>query len=152
MKIKITSLFFVFNLVLVFSGWTAAFLAYPQLPKRIPLWLDFLSPQTLIQEKSPLFFIYAAAQTLFCLVYFFTTDFLLKKMRRPTVHDKELAYLALIFFNLVFIHLQTSLIFQAHRVEKGFSPFYFFMLFVVILALIPYYRLRIKILKKEGRF
>ena len=150
MRIKVTNLFLIANLLLLVSGWIAAFFAYPHLPDKIPLWLNFLNELIFIHEKSPLFFIYAASQTVFCVFFVFATRWLLKKMRPPVLYSEELAYLSLIFFNLIFIHLQTSLIFLAHRVDRGFNKYYFIMLFVVILFLIPYYRLRTKILMKLG--
>lgn len=147
MRIKVTVLFFAANLSLMAAGWIAAGLAYPHLPEKIPLWLDFFNGQILVHAKSPLFFIYAASQTVFCVCFFMLTRFLLKKMSPPDLFAKELAYLALIFFNLIFIHVQTSLIFLAHHVEGGFNRYYFVMLIAVILMLIPYYRLRVKMLK-----
>ena len=61
---------------------------------------------------------------------------------------KEVVYLALIFINLIFIHLQTSLILLSHRIGEGINKFYFGMLIGVILILIPYYYARGKMLLK----
>jgi len=47
---------------------------------------------------------------------------------------------------LIFIHLQRSLILLAHGVEKGVRELYFYSLFGIILALIPVYQIRAKIM------
>jgi hypothetical protein len=67
------------------------------------------------------------------------------------VHDlqKEFILLVLIFFQLIFIHIQRSLILMAHGVEQGIRPFYFYSVFGIILILIPYYRLRLNALGKR---
>jgi hypothetical protein len=55
---------------------------------------------------------------------------------------KELVLLMMIFFNLIFIHIQRSLIWLAHGLSVGVNKFYFFSLIIIILLLIPYYRFR----------
>ncbi|MDD8031389.1 MAG: hypothetical protein PHQ25_05250 [Acidobacteriota bacterium] len=55
---------------------------------------------------------------------------------------KELILLLLIFFNLIFIHIQRSLIWLAHDLSIGVNRFYFFCLFLIIFLLLPYYRFR----------
>ncbi len=55
---------------------------------------------------------------------------------------KELILLLLIFFNLIFIHIQRSLIWLAHGLIIGVNRFYFFCLFLIIFLLLPYYRFR----------
>ena len=62
---------------------------------------------------------------------------------------KEYMFLTLIFINLIFIHVQRSLILVARHVEKGVDKFYFYSLFGIILILIPYYRLRVKLANKR---
>lgn len=63
---------------------------------------------------------------------------------------KELVLLLMIFFNLIFIHIQRSLIWLAHGLSAGVNKFYFFSLILIILLLIPYYRFR-RTLIKRGR-
>ncbi len=58
---------------------------------------------------------------------------------------KEYVYLTLIFFNLIFIHLQKSLILVSHQVAQGVDKYYFYLLFGIILVLIPYYRIRVRL-------
>jgi len=105
-------------------------------------------------EKSPFFFSYAFFQTL--LVIIFLVIIHLKHRREKdrvpsSVHDlqKEFILLVLIFFQLIFIHIQRSLVLMAHRVEQGIRPFYFYSVFGIILILIPYYRMRLKALGKR---
>ena len=64
---------------------------------------------------------------------------------------KEMVFLILIFFNLIFIHIQRSLILLARGVERGVSELYFYSLFGIILALIPVYQIRAKIMAKMGK-
>ena len=59
---------------------------------------------------------------------------------------KEVAYLGLIFVNLVFIHLQTTLILVSHGLAGGINRFYFGMLLLVLVLLVPYYRIRRRVL------
>jgi hypothetical protein len=64
---------------------------------------------------------------------------------------KEMVFLVLIFFNLIFIHLQRSLILLAYGVERGVRELYFYSLFGIILALIPIYQIRARIMAKMLR-
>jgi len=143
------------NAILLSAGWMMALYAYPRLPESIPMWMNFLGQQILLSTKSLLFFLYPASQTLFCFIYGSLQKIMLKKMAIsgqsiPASRLKaEFALLSLIFFNLLFIHLQRSIILTAHGLEEGVSEYYFFSLFGIILALIPYYRIRGKILMKK---
>jgi len=143
-----------------------AFYAYPRLPQEMPLWISFFKQQVILMEKSPLFFLYPLAQTLFCLGFWwlsrvnFPGDLLTRKKeglfleRKNLILDlrKEYIYLNLIFFNLIFIHLQRTIIFLAHDIGKGVNKIYFFSVFVIILLLIPWYHLRKSLLiHKFGR-
>ena len=55
---------------------------------------------------------------------------------------KEYVYLTMIFINLIFIHVQRSIILVAHQTEKSVDKLYFYSLFGIILILIPYFRMR----------
>lgn len=147
-------LLFSFNLILISVSWLMAFYAYPKLPAKIPFWINFVGQESMSAEKSPLFFSYAFSQTLLVIVFLVIIHF---KHRREkdrvssSVHDlqKEFILLVLIFFQLIFIHIQRSLVLMAHGVEQGIRPFYFYSVFGIILILIPYYRLRLKALGKR---
>lgn len=52
-------------------------------------------------------------------------------------------------FNLIFIHLQKSLILVSYQVAQGVDKYYFYLLFGIILVLIPYYRIRVRLFIKK---
>jgi len=128
-----------------------AFYAYPRLPQKIPLGLNFFGQQTIMTEKSPLFFIYLLAQTLFLVFFLVITRKISSRNMAPWKSRifKEYVYLTLIFFNLIFIHVQRTIILVAHQVVEGVDRYYFYLLFGIILVLIPYYRIRVKLFIKK---
>jgi hypothetical protein len=130
-----------------------AFYAYARLPVRIPLWLNFFGREPVFSDKSPVFFIYVLAQTLLLIVVLYVIWVKHRKNRSkqsPAILSlqKEIVLLEMIFFQLIFIHIQRSLILLAHGVEKGIRPYYFYSVIGFILILIPYYRMRLKALRK----
>jgi len=157
-KRKTLLLLLIANLLLISMGWILAFYAYPRLPQKIPLWVSFFRQQTVMMKKSPLFFIYPITQTLFCIGFWLVSRIgrhkpsgegragvISKKMYVSSDLRKEFVYMVLIFFNLIFIHLQRVIIFLAHGKEGGIDDVYFIFLFGIILILIPLYRLRAKL-------
>lgn len=148
------------NIFLLALGWAMAIFAYPRLPLKMPLWINFLNQPTLYMQKSALFFLYPLVQLLFCVGFWSLLNRKgIDQTRNHFPHDtgmknallrlrKEYVLLALIFFNLIFIHLQRSLILLSHGIEKGVSEYYFFSLFGIILILIPYYRIRKRMIVK----
>lgn len=143
-----------------------AFYVYNRLPQQIPFWLNFFGQEVIKGVKSPLFFIYPLIQTLFFLGFwllavvgssrkaiFEGAPVLSTESQSALYSDlrKEHVYLSLIFFNLIFIHIQRSLILLAHQAEKGVMALYFYSLFGILLVLIPLYRFREKILKMLQR-
>lgn len=164
MKRHAVSLLVTGNILLVLAAWIAALYAYPRLPPKIPLWLNLSGGPNVLSDKSLLFFLYPLIQTLLASALLVmpnlipTRVFLPVKARALLTASstrffremkKEFIYLILIFVNLVFIHLQTSLIFLAHDIEQGFNKFYFVSLFAIIILLLPYYRLRLSLLIKK---
>ncbi len=141
---------FVFNGILLCAGWVMVIVAYPKLPQKIPLWLDLFKQQHIMVKKSPLFFLYIMAQTLFFILLFYLARKISSRITNSREAElfKEYVYLTLIFFNLIFIHVQRSLILVAHHVEKGVDKLYFYSLFGIILILIPYFRLRKKLAQR----
>ncbi len=152
------------NGLLLVIGWVMAFVAYPRLPESMPLWLNFSGQSVLLARRSLLFFIYPGSQTAFVILFWFLSRsavlsrrvfkeelraFSLAQIKAFRELKEEFVVLVLLFFNLIFIHLQRSLILLAHRLERGIDPVYFYTLFGVILILIPYYRLRSKILGQK---
>lgn len=148
---------FIANCFLVCLGWVMAVYAYPRLPPEMPLWLNFYGQPALDMEKSLLFFIYPLTQTLFisCLAFISHSRFLRTQFqkinpsspRTVPLLEKEFIAVVLIFFNLIFIHIQRSVILQAHGIEEGVSKLYFYSLFGIILLFIPYYRFRRKMMR-----
>jgi len=150
MKKRAAFILFVFNGILLCAGWIMVIVAYPKLPQRIPLWLDFFEQQHIMVKKSPFFFLYILAQTLFFIFLFYLARKISSRIKASWEAEilKEYVYLTLIFFNLIFIHVQRSLILVAHQVEKGVDKLYFYSLFGIILILIPYFRMRKKLAQR----
>ena len=145
--IKSVTLLLICNWVLLGTAAAMAFYAYPRLPLKIPIWLNFFGKQTIMIEKSPVFFIYILAQALFFMFFLVMTRIISSRKMVPWKAPifKECAYLILIFFNLIFINIQRSLILVAHQVSQGVDKYYFYLLFGIILVLIPYYRIRLRL-------
>jgi len=163
MKRKAPLFLLIADCVLIALGWIMAFYAYPRLPQDVPLWINFFNQQTILAKKSVVFFTYPLFQTLFC-IFFWSILRMVSSIEWHSIRNKhsifedkdlfkslrnEYIYLVLIFFNLIFIHLQRSVILTAHDIEKGVDKIYFYSLFGIILILIPYYRLRIKLILKN---
>jgi hypothetical protein len=166
-----------FNGLLLMASWIMAFYAYPRLPARIPYWLNLAGTSLIKLAKSPFFFLYPIFQTAFVLVIWFArqnwikkpefqelqtnneekpealkkisssiiTPSLLKKLQNL---KKEIVLLFMIFINLIFIHLERSLIWLAHNLSAGVNKYYFFSLLIILLLLVPYYRFRRSLLIK----
>ncbi len=154
MKHKVNHLLLFFNLILLAISWIMALYAYARLPARIPLWVDFFGREPVFSQKSPVFLLYILAQTLII-----TAILVVPLIRRHREDQdkalpvqnlrREFILLALIFFQLLFIHIQRSIILMAHGVERGIRPFYFYSVIGIILLLIPLYRMRLKMLNRH---
>lgn len=150
-----------FNLTLLFVSWVMMLRAYPHLPQEIPYWLNLAGQEILRAPKSPLLFIYPVAQSLFLIVFWLAGSVWVRKPDRPaekpelqpalTDLKKELVLLFMIFFNLIFIHIQRSLIWLARGAGAGVNKFYFFSLLIIIMLLVPYYRFRRTLIIKLSR-
>jgi len=163
-KNKTTRLLLYANILLLGVSWLMFFYAYPRLPSRMPLWLNFLGQEPMEGNKSPFLVIYPLAQTVCWLLFVAIARWeIQRKERRPSqekppIEDKmrgllsglktEFVYLVLIFFNLLFIHIQRTLILVAHRQQQGVDVYYFAVITAVIVMLIPYYRIRVKLIDK----
>ncbi|MFQ6070471.1 MAG: hypothetical protein ACE5LC_08090 [Candidatus Aminicenantales bacterium] len=151
------------NVLLLCLGWLLAFYSYPRLPQAVPLWVNLFGEQPLLMKKNLFFFVYPLAQTVFCLAFWLAARF--SSLFRFVPHKgelvspeqenalfklrKEFIYLALIFFNLIFIHLQKSIIFIAHGIRDGVNRVYFFSILAFLILLIPLYRLRLRLLASK---
>jgi uncharacterized membrane protein len=142
---------FIFNCILLIVSWILALYSYPRLPEVMPFWINLMGQPLMLAEKSFVFFIYPIVQTLF--VFLFLAIAHILSLREKEIWQKKLlkdhVLLSLIFFNLIFIHVQTSLVLLAHQIRGGINRTYFFMIFIVILLLIPYYRMRAKAISQE---
>ncbi len=163
-KNKTTRLLLYANILLLGISWLMFFYSYPRLPSRMPLWLNFLGQESMEGNKSPFLVIYPLAQTVFWLLFAAIArwEIQTREGRRleaePQMNGKkgesllglktEFVYLVLIFFNLLFIHIQRTLILVAHRKQEGIDVYYFAVIIAVILVLIPYYRIRVKLIGK----
>lgn len=153
MQKKSLLILFIFNCILVVVSWILALYSYPRLPEQMPFWINFLGQPPMLANKSLIFFVYPTVQTLF--VFFFIGIAQILSLRDKETWRKKLlkdyVLLSLIFFNLIFIHVLSSLILLAHQIGEGINRTYFFMIFIVILILIPYYRMRAKLLAQEQK-
>lgn len=158
---KVLALLAFASWLLLAVSWLMSFYAYPRLPQEVLSWSSLWSGQVIWKAKSMTFFIWPFAQTLVFLgllalaktVFFRSSQKEIdedsstgREARQLVELKKEIAYLGLIFVNLVFIHLQTTLILVSHGLAKGINRYYFAMLLVVLVILIPYYRIRRRML------
>jgi len=154
---KVLALLAFASWLLLVVSWVMSVYAYPRLPEKVAFWASVWSAEATRGERSRAFFVYPIAQTFFFLAFLALANAVFFLAPRPDSQSpssqvegsgrlldlkKEVVYLGLIFLNLVFIHLQTSLILVSHGLAKGINRFYFAMLLVVLLMLIPYYRVR----------
>lgn len=153
MQKKSLLILFIFNCILLVVTWVLALYSYPRLPDQMPFWINFMSQPQMLAEKSPVFFVYPIVQTL--LVFLFMGIAHVLSLKEKEIWQKKLlkdyVLLSLIFFNLIFIHILSSLVLLAHQIRSGINRTYFFLTFIVILLLIPYYRMRAKLIAQEHK-
>jgi uncharacterized membrane protein len=145
---KAASLLFVFNCILLVASWVMSIAAYPNLPATVPRLIDPLGRPLAEGAKSLLFFLSPLLQAGLFPVCVWGSQRIAgrekaTKFKGPLI--REALFLMYIFVQLIFIHVQRTVIYLAHGVEKGFNPLYFYALFAIILALVPYFRLRMKL-------
>jgi cytochrome b561 len=148
--------------LLLVVSWVMSIYAYPRLPEKMAIWTSFWNREVVRGERAPLFFVYPIAQTLAFLASMVVAKRLFFRAPEPDPETppsptelgdrlldlkREVVYLGLIFLNLVFIHLQTSLILVSHELAKGINRYYFVMLVVVLIGIVPYYRVRRRMLE-----
>jgi len=153
------------NWVLLGVSWGMSLYAYVRLPGEMASWLSVWRSDQAMLGKSIAFFLFPALQTFFFFSFLVLTRKLFINAPHPTqgiaFQDdprtgrlrglrEEVASLALIFFNLIFIHLQTSRVLVSHRLAAGINKTYFIMLLLVLIILVPYYRIRRQMLLREA--
>lgn len=153
MQKKSILILFLFNCILLGVTWILAIYSYPRLPDQMPFWINFMGQPPILAEKSPVFFVYPMVQTLFVLLFLGIAHFLSAREKERCKQKllKDYVLLSLIFFNLIFIHVLSSLVLLAHQIGEGINRTYFFTIFIAILLLIPYYRMRAKFIAKEKK-
>ena len=145
---RAAGLLLIFNGILLVASWVMSLVAYPRLPDTVPRLIDPLGKALLWGPKSLLFFGPPALQAALFVACFRVPRWLARRASASRLKGpllQEAVFLAYIFIQLLFIHLQRTLIYLAHGIERGFNPVYFYALFVILLALIPYFRLRMKL-------
>lgn len=154
------------NLILLGVVWTVSLSAYGELPRDIASWSSVWTGRQAWVERSWAFFLYPLAQLVLAAVALSLAEiFWLRapedgreglspdpdRTRRALALRREVVYLALVFVNLLFIHLQTSRILLSHRIGNGINRVYFTALIVMIIFILgPYDRIRRKFLRADG--
>jgi len=151
MQKKSLLILFIFNCILLVVTWILAIYSYPRLPSQMPFWINFMGQPPMLAGKSPVFFVYPIVQTLFVCLFMGIVQLLSSREREEWKKKllKDYVLLSLVFFNLIFIHVLSSLILLAHQIREGINRTYFFSIFIAILLLIPYYRMQKKLLAQE---
>ncbi|MDH7513171.1 MAG: hypothetical protein QHH14_09525 [Clostridiales bacterium] len=143
--------------------WGMSIYAYRRLPQDMASWTSLWVKDVFRVDKSVFFFVYPLAQTVVLLAIraLAKAYFLRPEAHRLSVEaagrdlevqerlidlKKETVSLIVIFCNLIFIHLQTSLVLLSHRLASGVNHFYLIMLLAVLFILIPYYAIRRRLL------
>lgn len=149
-----------FNAVLIIASWVMVVYAYPELPPKIPYWIGIFGSHNIEGAKSAVFFVYPVIQTALNLfiLWMFKQKINEKNgvLNGETSRNKkillktEVSCLGLIFINIIFIHLERSIILVSHNLEQGVNSFYFYMLFGILLLLIPYYKFRKQLMESKG--
>jgi len=135
-KSVVIRLLFVANLILLGVAWVMSIYRYSRLPLQVSSWLSLWKSGQPQVERSLAFFIYPICQVfIFLALLALARIFLLRAPNRGRTDrppdpektkgildlKKEVTYLALIFVNLIFIHLQTSLILLSHQIVSGIN-------------------------------
>jgi hypothetical protein len=157
-------LLFIANWLLLGVTWVISLYGYGRLPQKVSSWSSLWKNDQLRVERSLAFFIYPISQLIFFLALLILARiFFVKapesgmdslpsdkqKTMRMLELKKEIVYLALIFINLIFIHLQSSLILLSRQVGTGINTYYLSVLIGILFILIPYYHIRRKMILKE---
>ena len=153
------------NIILFTVSWTMSVVAYPKLPSKIPTHFNLGGKPDTWKAKSLLsFLIFPIVQTIFVIAFFLFALFsknisfpkkeilsFLSKDKRKVIYSllQEFIFLVLIFFNLLFIHLQRSVILTAHKLVSGIDKYYFYSIIGIIFMLIFLYFFKIKFKVKE---
>jgi uncharacterized membrane protein len=154
------------NGILIAVTWIISGYEYGRLPRRVVSWLSLWRAGLPRVERSAAFFIYPVSQAVFLAAFLVLAEVYFvrapengngpapgdaEKGRRLRNFKEEVVLLAAVFFNLIFIHLQTSLILLSRGAGAGINRYYALTLVAVLVILVPYYYVRREtILKGRG--
>lgn len=139
------------NYILLGVNWGMSLRTYLRLPGRMAWWPSVWKGAPAFVEKSCLFFIYPLIQTVVILggMALAGRFFVRRSDGKDVANLKvEMIHLVLIFISLVFIHLQTSLIFVSFGMGSGIKKPYLGVILAVLIMLVPYYCMRRRMLAR----
>lgn len=134
------------NVILVLAAWAMAFYTYPRIPLTMPARLAILGWEFGTRTKSVLFFLCPFFQTLLNLTVVTlgrVAAFLPRNRRLGALREEHIS-MALIFVNVVFIHLQRNVISLAYAGRASLNATYLVTLGVIIVLIYMLYRLRLR--------
>ena len=136
----------VLNAVLVVAAWVMAFYTYPRIPSPMASRLAVFGWEFGSRTKSLLFYLVPFVQTLVNLtaVTVGRVAAFLPRDRRLGALREEHIFMAMIFINVVFIHLERNVISLAYAGQSSLSAIYLLTLGVILVLIYLYYRLRRK--------
>ncbi len=139
------------NWVLVGVSWGMSVQTYLRLPGRMALWLSVWRETPVIVDRSWVFFIYPLIQTVVFLGGMAVAGrFFISRSDSEDIANlkAEVSYVELIFVSILFIHLQTSLIFISFGMGRGINQSYLGVIIAVLIMLVPYYHIRRRVLSR----
>jgi hypothetical protein len=139
------------NWILLGVSWGVTLQAYLRLPGRMVLWHSVWREVPVVVDRSWLFFAFPLIQTavLFGSLSLAAAHFIGRSPTEDLANLRsEVTYLELIFVNVLFIHLQTTLTLLSFSAGGGLNWSYMAIVAAIIVLIVPYYLLRRRILPK----
>ena len=139
------------NWILLGVSWGMSLQAYLRLTGRMAFWLSVWRQVPVMVDKSWLFFSYPLIQTavVFGSLSLAGTYFIGRAGTQDLANLRaEVTHLELIFVNILFIHLQTTLLLRSFGIGGGLNVSYMAIIAAVIVILVPYYQIRRRILTR----
>jgi uncharacterized membrane protein len=130
------------NGLLVVLVWVMALTTYPRIPEVMPARLEVLGWVFGPRTKSLLFFLFPLLETLLSLLTALAGRLAAFGRSRAGELRREHLYMALVFVNVAFIHLERNVIARAFLGRTTFNRTYFITLLVMIVLICLYYRVR----------
>ncbi len=134
----------VLNALLLVADWTMAFYVYPRLPSPMAARLAVFGWEFGPRTKSVLFYLVPFVQTLVNLTAVTVgrvAAFLPRDRGLGALREEHIS-MAMIFINVVFIHLERNVISLAYAGESSLSATYLVALGVILVLIYLYYRVR----------